>query len=130
MKPINFNRQPPAFSLIELMVILCILSILAAVAIPNYIRYRNKAFCIEAENDAQAIAAAISDYFGATNRFELPVIDDLNLNLKNKVGVTITGDSNTMITIKVPDSTRQCPISYQNAHPEWDSNFVYTKTIR
>ncbi len=55
------NKQ--GFTLIELMIVIAIIGILAAIAIPNFIAYRNKAFCSAAESDAKSIAADIADYF-------------------------------------------------------------------
>ncbi len=51
------------FTLIELMIVIAIIGILAAIAIPNYIAYRDKAFCSAAESDANAIASGLADYF-------------------------------------------------------------------
>ena len=42
------------------MIVIAIIGILAALAIPNFIAYRNKAFGVQAEHDAQNTLAALS----------------------------------------------------------------------
>ena len=51
------------FTLIELMIVIAIIGILASVAIPNFIEYKKKAYCIAAVNDVGAIGGALADYF-------------------------------------------------------------------
>ncbi|MGD9090578.1 MAG: prepilin-type N-terminal cleavage/methylation domain-containing protein, partial [Desulfobacterales bacterium] len=51
------GNNAKGFTLIELMIVIAIIGILAAIAIPNFIAYRNKAFCSAAESDANNIAA-------------------------------------------------------------------------
>ena len=57
------NRNQKGFTLIELMIVIAIIGILAAIAIPNFIEYHNKSYCSRAESDANSIAAALADYF-------------------------------------------------------------------
>ena len=61
LQKLRGNSQ--GFTLIELMIVIAIIGILAAIAIPNFIAYRNKAYCSRAESDANATAAALADYF-------------------------------------------------------------------
>ena len=68
---IKLNNKK-GFTLIELMIVIAIIGILAAIAIPNFIAYRNKAFCSRAESDANSIAAAIADYYAIPTHTAMP----------------------------------------------------------
>jgi type IV pilus assembly protein PilA len=57
------------FSLIELMVVVSVLGIVAAVAVPNYLRYQGKSRQAEAKTNLGAIFAAEAAFFGENSRF-------------------------------------------------------------
>ncbi|MCI5179077.1 MAG: prepilin-type N-terminal cleavage/methylation domain-containing protein [Candidatus Electrothrix sp. AW3_4] len=57
------------FTLIELMFVIAIIGILVAVAIPNFIAYRNQAFIPEALTMTGGIRQLIADSYAYTGRF-------------------------------------------------------------
>ena len=53
------STNQKGFTLIELMIVIAIIGILAAIAIPNFINYRDKAFCSRAETDAGSVQVGV-----------------------------------------------------------------------
>ena len=134
------------FTLIELMIVIAIIGILAAIAIPNFIAYRNKSFCSATESDGNNIAAAISDYFAIPANTSISTATLAGGNATGKVYVATllsnqntwaigATNPNTAITITVTDTSGRCPGDYQMAmtvandsRSFWNAG-VYTKVM-
>ncbi len=65
----RIKKNQKGFSLVELMIVVAIIGILAAVAIPNYIRFQNKAKQSEAKGNLQGIFTAEKAFFAEWNTY-------------------------------------------------------------
>jgi type IV pilus assembly protein PilA len=121
LQKLRGNNQK-GFTLIELMIVIAIIGVLAAIAIPNFIAYRNKSYCNSAESDANNVAAAISDYFAIPENTTLITTTGatqyMGFTLTNKGGqnsVDVGGVADGTITIEVTEAANRCPSDYTSA---------------
>jgi prepilin-type N-terminal cleavage/methylation domain-containing protein len=139
------GNNSKGFTLIELMIVIAIIGVLAAIAIPNFIAYRNKSYCNSAEADANNIAATISDYFAVPEHTTLTTTAAtsmyLGFVLTNKGGqntVQVSGTANESIQISIFEAAQRCPSDYRTpsstntAADRWSSgtDHFYTKFMR
>jgi type IV pilus assembly protein PilA len=62
-------RNKKGFTLIELMIVVAIIGILAAIAIPNFLKFQAKSKTSEARTNLGAIFTGQTSYFGEANRY-------------------------------------------------------------
>jgi type IV pilus assembly protein PilA len=62
-------RNKKGFTLIELMIVVAIIGILAAIAIPNFLKFQAKSKQSEAKTNLKAIYTAETGYYGENNTY-------------------------------------------------------------
>jgi type II secretory pathway pseudopilin PulG len=95
-------------------IVITTLGILAAIAIPNFIAYRDKAYCSLVEAEANNAAAAITCYFSDPSRNKLPTLAELASDSEcaydppETIPLMISGTAE-QIAITATDNSGRCP---------------------
>jgi type IV pilus assembly protein PilA len=94
-----YRKREGGFTLIELMIVVAIVGILAAIAVPNFIAYRNKSRIAAAVGSIESIRAAIASYAADSVGNTFPADADMGSyallrGIVNANGATLTATEN------------------------------------
>jgi len=75
LKIFNRKKAQKGFTLIELMIVIAIIGILASIAIPQFMLYRQKGYNTKAKAELRSYYAACQAYFAATTANDCRLTD-------------------------------------------------------
>jgi prepilin-type N-terminal cleavage/methylation domain-containing protein len=115
----KLNKNRGGFTLVEIMIVVAIIALLAAIAVPNFLRARKRSQATRVLEDLRMLDAACDQYAIETGKISgmNPVFGDLKNYLKAGTvlynsGTDIFGDTYGPFTV---DSIPQVPTSAFNA---------------
>jgi type IV pilus assembly protein PilA len=103
--PSSTKKQSRGFTLIELLVVIAIVGILAAIAIPQYGRYRAESFCGRVISNTKSAYTALELYY--TKNLFYGTLADTGFSPGKSVTVTIS--STSPLVLVGSDDTNNCP---------------------
>ncbi|MBW1915780.1 MAG: prepilin-type N-terminal cleavage/methylation domain-containing protein [Deltaproteobacteria bacterium] len=71
----KFHRKDEGFTLIELMIVIAIIGILAAIAIPQFSAYRTRSYNSAAQSDVRNVATAQEAYYVDNSTYSANYVD-------------------------------------------------------
>ena len=104
------NRPSKGFTLIEVLMVVAVIGILAAVAISQFAAYRARAYDTQMKSDLKNAAVAMESYFANKNSYPTTVAAIVATGFSPTAGVTLTinviSPNSYTLTASAPNGTQ------------------------
>lgn len=93
----KYARFRQAFTLIELLIVVAIIAILAAIAVPNFLEAQTRAKVSRVQADMRTIAVGMESYYTDNNRYPVPYKNKAQGRPNNTSGYNVSNELTTPI---------------------------------
>jgi prepilin-type N-terminal cleavage/methylation domain-containing protein len=123
----NINKKERGFTLIELMIVVAIIGILAAIAIPQFASYRVKAFNSAAKADLHSAQTTFEVFFNDNNKYPNAIgVATGKLSAKASGATTVTFNTSSDVYFSSKVGKNNATYSAATKHTAGDE--IYTTT--